>query len=260
MLPLRLLWWGMAGLIIVSSFILLIASSLDVLRRQNYQRVGSITFNKRIYVNDVQSLAPFLHTLKNHLVSLRQFESIRTKDNFEETQPIVNSISKDLIDIVDQLYENSQEIKLHIVKYDICKCMYNAIDNVRHATGVSINFECSKSVFAMVDPKYICHVFENILLNSVEACSCNEQGEVKVNISENARFVKVVISDNGVGIARENLKQIFEPFYSTKQKTQSWGMGLYHVMCVIKAHSGRLHCKSGLGIGTEFVVMIPTGQ
>ncbi|MCL2248164.1 MAG: HAMP domain-containing histidine kinase [Oscillospiraceae bacterium] len=246
--------------IIVFSYLLLIFSSLDVLRHHNQQKVGNITFNKNISISNVQSLIPFLHTLKNHLVSLHQFESIMTKENFDETQPMVKSISKEISDIVDNIYDNSCEIKLFIVRCDVCECLSNAIESVQFTNDITIHFEHSGPIYAMVDPKNICHAFENILLNSADACSTREEGEIKIVISEKARFVKIIISDNGIGIAKENLNHIFNPFFSSKQNSQSWGMGLYHVSQVIKAHSGWIKYKSEPGVGTDAVIFIPTGK
>jgi len=247
-------------LIIVSSYLLLIFSSLDVLRHHNYQKASSITFNKNIAVNNVQSLIPFLHTLKNHLVSLHQFESILTKENFDETQPVIQSISKEITNIVDDLYENSCEIKLRISKYDICECMRTAIKNVLLTHNVAMHFECTEAIYALVDHKSICHAFENILLNSAEACSDREFGEIKITVREKTRYVKVTISDNGIGIPKENVNQIFNPFFSDKQKSRSWGMGLYHVSQVIKTHSGRIKYESEWGVGTDVVIFVPNGR
>ena len=57
--------------------------------------------------------------------------------------------------------------------------------------------------------------------------------------------------------ARDQHKKIFEPFYSSKNSNTSWGMGLYHVRTIVRAHVGSLRVESKPGRGTSFFVLLP---
>ncbi|MDP4115671.1 MAG: response regulator [Bacteroidota bacterium] len=70
-------------------------------------------------------------------------------------------------------------------------------------------------------------------------------------------YIKFSVSDNGSGISEENLQKIFDPYFSTKQKEQTSGLGLYVSYGIIKAHKGQIEVKSELGKGTSFEVFIP---
>ena len=61
----------------------------------------------------------------------------------------------------------------------------------------------------------------------------------------------------GGGITQEEQKKIFEPFYSSKNSNTSWGMGLYHVRTIVRAHVGSLRVESQPGKGTSFFVLLP---
>lgn len=71
-------------------------------------------------------------------------------------------------------------------------------------------------------------------------------------------YIKFSIADNGSGISEENLQKIFDPYFSTKHKEQTSGLGLYVSYGIIKAHKGQIDVKSELGKGTTFEVFIPS--
>ena len=73
--------------------------------------------------------------------------------------------------------------------------------------------------------------------------------------------IEIVIGDNGLGIAEEHLKQVFEPFYTTK-KQEDGNIGLGLVICheiVVQEHSGSLTVNSELGESCKFVIRLPIG-
>jgi CheY-like chemotaxis protein len=71
------------------------------------------------------------------------------------------------------------------------------------------------------------------------------------------RYVLLTCSDNGEGIDEEDLKHIFEPFYTTKEVGKGTGLGLAIVYGIIKEHSGYTTCHSTVGQGTVFRIYLP---
>jgi PAS domain S-box-containing protein len=70
-------------------------------------------------------------------------------------------------------------------------------------------------------------------------------------------YVCMTISDTGMGISRETLKHIFEPFYTTKEAGHGTGLGLAMVYGIVKGHGGYTMCYSEKGIGTSFKIYLP---
>ena len=63
--------------------------------------------------------------------------------------------------------------------------------------------------------------------------------------------------DNGSGISRAEQKKIFDPFYTSRNTNNNWGMGLYYVRQIVKSHLGHMQIKSAEGKGSSFIVMLP---
>lgn len=101
-------------------------------------------------------------------------------------------------------------------------------------------------------------VFTNILANALQ--SLKEGGEVVVRSQENEDSVSVEIQDNGEGISKENLKKIFDPYFTTKGKRGGSGLGLPICYNIVREHGGVIEVKSTPGKGTLFRVCLPKGD
>jgi two-component system NtrC family sensor kinase len=98
-----------------------------------------------------------------------------------------------------------------------------------------------------------------ILVNASEAIS--ENGEVVLRtINPDNAHVRIEISDNGVGIAPENISHVFEPFFSTKHSASGIGLGLAIVHGIVQGHKGKIDLKSEPGKGTTFSITLPLIQ
>jgi two-component system NtrC family sensor kinase len=67
----------------------------------------------------------------------------------------------------------------------------------------------------------------------------------------------VRISDNGCGIAQENLSRIFDPFFTTREVGAGTGLGLTVCRDIVRAHGGRIEVESRIGTGTTFTIHLP---
>ncbi|NOR17586.1 PAS domain S-box protein [candidate division WOR-3 bacterium] len=112
------------------------------------------------------------------------------------------------------------------------------------------------------DHNQLQQVVINLVLNAVQAV--DTRGEIKITLSaEGAKrsecFVRLDIWDNGVGIPKEDLDKLFDPFYTTKTGDKSGvGLGLSIVNQIVRAHHGRIKIQSEVGKGTNVSVRLPT--
>jgi two-component system NtrC family sensor kinase len=98
-------------------------------------------------------------------------------------------------------------------------------------------------------------VWMNLLVNAAQAVG--ERGTVQVATMALDSSVVVTISDNGCGIAPEDLPRIFDPFFTTKPVGDGTGLGLSVIYSIIERHHGSIDVQSKVGDGTTFTVTIP---
>ncbi len=121
---------------------------------------------------------------------------------------------------------------------------------------------------ADVDKGQIMQVVHNIVINAIQAMPDGGVMHVELANAEVApgvvpalaagRYLKLVISDSGVGIPPESLPRIFEPYYTTKK--QGSGLGLATVYSIIKKHGGHIEAASSLGHGSTFSIWLPAAN
>jgi signal transduction histidine kinase len=107
-------------------------------------------------------------------------------------------------------------------------------------------------------PSEINRVLMNLLLNAAQAIL--GQGLITIRTSELDGGVCVSINDTGCGIPPENLKRIFDPFFTAKPIGQGTGLGLSLAYGIIQRHHGRIEAESKLGEGSTFRVWLPLRQ
>lgn len=113
-------------------------------------------------------------------------------------------------------------------------------------------------------------VLVNLLLNARDAvlAAGPPRGHVSVRVStrrgqgtrmssEPERWVRIEVSDDGVGMSEEVRSKAFEPFFTTKGAGRGTGLGLATSYAIVREHKGRLDCASHAGLGTTFTLMLP---
>jgi signal transduction histidine kinase len=123
--------------------------------------------------------------------------------------------------------------------------------------GVTLHLDLCEDLPGVTgDPRALNQVFLNLLKNAAEAVA-RRRGNVWVASYRNGDSVKVTIRDDGPGIPRENLDELFEPFFSTKGAGKGTGLGLSISRRIVGEHGGSIVVDSKMGEGAIFVVTLP---
>jgi len=126
----------------------------------------------------------------------------------------------------------------------------------RNITDVEITTTGSKSPTIKGEKDSIRRLFINLINNSVEAM--RENGKLRINFSTNQNYRVVEIRDNGKGISKEDIKNLFTPFFTTKER--GTGLGLSIVKKTVDEHKGKIEIESEEGVGTTCRVLLPRKQ
>ena len=132
-----------------------------------------------------------------------------------------------------------------------------------HNESIEYSIEGDDSIELFGEEVQFEQVFYNLIINSIYAIRhSGKKGILQVLVKRNSDIVRIEFSDNGTGIAIENQRKIFNPFFSTKDKEieeGGEGLGLFIVWNILKIFSGRICVDSRYNEGAKFVIEINTG-
>ena len=125
----------------------------------------------------------------------------------------------------------------------------------RVPSGVTVEraYHCNEPVLG--DPGTLNQVWLNLLDNAFRAVG--EHGRVKVATAHQGDDAVVTITDDGVGIRKEDMERLFQPFFSTRAAGEGTGLGLALSRRIIMRHGGQVSLRSTLGEGTQVEVRLP---
>lgn len=108
------------------------------------------------------------------------------------------------------------------------------------------------------NPRNLQQVMLNLMLNAIQAMP--NGGDLTVSATVDGEFLRVDISDTGVGIPEEALNKIFDPFFTTKEPGIGTGLGLAVSYGIVEAHRGKILVQSTVGQGSTFSVLLPLAE
>lgn len=106
------------------------------------------------------------------------------------------------------------------------------------------------------DPRLLSQALLNLINNAAEAMPHGGILTIAARRREK-EFLEIAVSDTGVGIAREGLSRIFEPFFTLKSRGEGMGLGLTIASRIAQDHGGRIEVKSDVGCGSTFRLILP---
>lgn len=129
--------------------------------------------------------------------------------------------------------------------------------------NVKVNSEQITDAYAMIDHEQMTQVLTNLIKNAIDAMP--DGGNIDIKLEEENDHVIFKVKDTGVGIEKEALDKIFEPFYTTKGIGEGTGLGLATAYGIVKMHKGKIAVFSNTDpkegkTGTEFRISIPRYQ
>ena len=143
-------------------------------------------------------------------------------------------------------------------KMDINQLIKELLNSLRRdqtlKEGIAVELDFAAGpAFVLIDENQIRQVFLNLILNALQAMG--DEVKLKLNSRVNKDTVKICLEDTGCGMCKEDLDNIFKPFFSTKKG--GTGLGLPIVKRIVDTHHGSIRCESQLNKGTRFIVTLP---
>lgn len=212
----------------------------------------------------IQTLSAGLaHEVRNPLNSaklqLEVLERRLRRDNGDlrlvEPVELVHQELERLTRLLNEFLSFARPSELGVGEHDVVAIARNVIAIERtlaEARGVGLELFAAGPVFGRVDAAKVHQILQNLVRNGIEAVGAG--GHVAVMISGDRDAVRLVVEDDGPGIAEEVRRRIYEPFFSTKDTGTGLGMSIVHSL--VTAHEGTISITSP-PVGTRFEVTLP---
>lgn len=206
------------------------------------------------------------HEIKNPLtpmkLSIQQLIRVFKKSDTESYQKL-ERVTTSLIEQIDGLTKIANEFsnfaKMPLPeneKLNLVDLLKNVISLFNQENNIQISFSAEQDPsFVFADKDQIIRVFNNLIKNAIQAISVNDDGLISIKVVKEDFFYRVLIEDNGFGIAPDQKDKIFVPYFTTK--TTGTGIGLPIAKQIIENHNGDISFTSLKESGTVFTVLLP---
>ena len=237
------------------------------LRSQRMESIGTLAGGIAHDLNNI--LAPIMMSI----------DLLKKPSNSPQTEKVLQSIevsAKRGADIVRQVLSFARGLegdRIEIQMNDLLKDLQAIIADT-FPKDIRLQFNFPQDTWIILgDPTQLHQVLLNLCVNARDAMY--NGGELTVSVensvlddhyvamnlpAKKGRYVKINVTDTGMGIPPKLIDKIFEPFFTTKELAKGTGLGLSTVMAIVKSHEGMINVYSEQGKGTTFSVYLPAAD
>ena len=206
--------------------------------------------------------ASISHEIRNPLVAIKAFSQLLPKNwddpSFRDKYTTIvgpqveriSELAQALTQLGKPLDSSFEIVNLHRVFQDLIVLLEG--ERKHHEATIELSIPETISLYA--DANQLGQIFLNLLMNSMQAMT--QGGHIKiVSLLLDSNYVQIMVSDTGPGMAKATIKDLFKPFFSTKES--GTGLGLSVVKTIIDRHQGHIEVSSKVGVGTTFTLYLP---
>ncbi len=236
--------------------------------------INDVTQLRRLENMRKDFVANVSHEIKTPLTAIKGFvETLHrgSVDKPEETERFLGIIQKHvdrLSSIIEDLLSLSrieQEDERQAIQFetglikDIFRSAVQICRSKAEEKNIDIKITCAESLGAAFDPMLLEQAVVNLLDNALKYSE--PDSAIKLTATSGVTDVRIIVEDQGIGIAKKHLPRLFERFYrvdkARSRKLGGTGLGLAIVKHIAQAHGGRVTVQSTPGKGSTFTILLP---
>ncbi|MBY0415608.1 MAG: hypothetical protein K2Q18_15650 [Bdellovibrionales bacterium] len=221
--------------------------------------------NSEVLREYLESLMNYINKLENGFHESDQKDKI--KENIDYILTDTPLLMKESLEGIERIREIINGLRIfsraddgEVKEFNVNSCIESSLrlvsNELKHKCKIGKKLESQFMVKG--SEGQIIQVLTNLIVNGAQAIE--EFGIIEINSRDEDGQVIISIKDNGKGISRENLNNLFTPFFTTKPAGQGTGLGLSISYGIVKRHNGTIQVESSLGIGTIFNIILPSTQ
>jgi len=238
------------------------AISVKSLQKQIEQLNNRLVQSERINVSGIM-LSAIVHDINRALTNILGTAGIRLleetiDDSVREDFERIKLSAQTCREIINNLI-SFVKTEFRLTKTDIHKLIDLCVDLCQYqlvSSKIEVVRNYDKNIpLVNISMSDMQHAIINLILNSVDAVSENGRVMISTDYLKKSKKITITVSDNGGGIPRENIPNIFTQFFTTK--SQRMGLGLTIADRIIKKHNGFIDVKSEINKGSSFKITLP---
>lgn len=201
------------------------------------------------------------HDLKTPLQTIIGF----TQDTHQHPQAkAIHRAAQRMLLLILNMLDTQKFTKTEIKLNKSCQCLPSLgkdaiaqVAGLAQAKNIRLEQAPTSATCVSVDAQLISRVLLNLLHNAIKFTPHNGHISLSYEVLPNTQEIKVMVNDNGEGIAAKNLAAIFQPYHQVNATRDSTGLGLAFCQMAIEAHQGKVGVASTLGKGSTFWFTLP---
>ncbi len=264
----RSMWFVVPSLIFTLVLLVTFIATLVLIFRQK-----KLTELKNDFINNMT------HEFKTPISSISLAAQMLGDDTVKKTPQLMERLTRTIMDETKRLRMQVEKVlQLSMYEHQSANLRMQDIDINELVSGVIHTFTLkveknggkiisqleAESPLIYVDDMHLTNVVFNLMDNAIKYRRSDAELELKVKTWNEANKVCLSIQDNGIGIAKPDLKRVFEKFYRVHtgnlHDVKGFGLGLAYVKKIVEDHKGTINVDSEVGIGTTFTIKLPISE
>jgi signal transduction histidine kinase len=255
-------------ILVLDLLTLILVFTVFILTLRNMLQQKRLSELKSDFINNMtHELKTPLSTISVASSSLVNRKIIDNPKRVEELSGMIKHQNRHLSELIDRILDiniwEKDQVKLkpeHVQLEAWTRQLVKEfqLEHNKGATEINLDIQLKKENY-LLDEVHMATVLNNLLTNAVRYG--NHPCRIDLQIRETDQCLQFLISDNGPGIRKEDMKHLFEKFYrgtEAKQRVvRGLGLGLYYVKQIVEAHGGTIAVQSRPGEGTSFLIKLP---
>ena len=210
-----------------------------------------------------QLAAGIAHEIRNPLTSINilihsLMETLPSGDSHKEDLKVIKEEIHRINEIVDQFLRFAKPAPPLLERGDVVSVFEETLQLLKRQIEkqlITVQEEFHALPIIRMDREQMKQAILNLLLNAIQAMPGGGSLTLKGQNSEDGQWIHISIQDSGVGIPGEDMDQLFNPFFSTKEGGMGLGLSIAHR--IIDQHRGKIEVESTPGEGTLFRIWLP---
>ena len=245
-----------------------IISHIDITKRKLAEQEIENQNQKLKIVNERlnTTLLRIVHDIQNPITSIEALVSLTKMDNENQpASPYFGLIESSIANLKEYIQETLEMAAVGVIVEsinfkDLLVDFFDSIKYMAELKNINVEMNVKQSIGFYSDKAKLLTIISNIINNSIKYCDTKkEEKSIRITFNVNEFEAYLSITDNGIGMSEDMVSRIFDlNFQADKNASSGSGVGLHLVQKALQSINGSVKIESTLGVGTVFIVTIPT--